>query len=53
MRALVRALQFFGVVPPLPSLMVYSFVFVTVAAIVSLSVDVHRAPTAIIPTLVL
>jgi hypothetical protein len=53
MRALVRALQFFSVVPPLPNLMRYSFVFVTLASTVSMSVDVGRAPMAIVPTLVL
>lgn len=53
MTALARALKFFTVVPPLPRLMLHSFVFVTVASAVSMSVDLSRAPTAVVPTLVL
>src|SRR5262245_60556402 len=53
MRALVRALKFFTVVPPLPRLMVYSFMFVTVASVLSMSLDVSRAPAVTIPVPVL
>src|SRR5262245_42876425 len=53
MTALVRAVHFFSVVPPLPSLMVHSFVFVTIASAVSMALGTDRAATAIVPTLVL
>jgi len=53
MTALVRAFKFFTVVPPLPRLMLYSFMFVTLTSTVSMSLDVSRAPTATIPILVL
>jgi len=53
MTALVRALKFFTVVPPLPRLMVYSFMIVTVASAVSMSLDASRTPIASVPILVL
>jgi hypothetical protein len=52
-KALVRAVRFFLVVPPLPRLMLYAFIGVTGVSAAAIALDPHRAKGAAVPLLAL